>query len=100
MLDLSLVKKHLNVYFNDDDELIQHYIDVAEKVVLRHLDESMENLLEKGGGQLPPPVQQGILLLVGDFYQSRESVAFNSSPNELPLSFNYLMDLYKNYLGQ
>lgn len=102
MISLELIKKHLNIDadYTEDDTLLTHYRDVAYKVIYEHLDEDIDRLLSKGDGDIPSPLLQGILLLIGDFYQSRESVAFNSAPVELPLSFNYLMSLYKNYYGR
>ena len=36
------------------------------------------------------------MLLVANFYANRESVAFASS-SEIPTSYNYLLDLFKDY---
>lgn len=100
MIPLELIKAHLNIEsrFHEDDTLLQTYAKAAEEVVQQHIDEELSSLRD-GDGNLPSPLQQAVLLLVGDFYQSRESVAFNSAPVELPLSFNYLLSLYKNYYG-
>jgi len=40
MLDLDLVKNHLNVdkYFSDDDLYIMTLIDVAKETILQYLD--------------------------------------------------------------
>ena len=40
-----------------------------------------------------------MLLLVGNFYANRESVAF-ASTNNVPYSYQYLIDLYRNYRGE
>lgn len=99
-IQLYQAKKHLNLNedFRDDDEYIMSLVEVAEKVVERHIDTRLSKL-EDGDGDLPTPLLQAMLLLVGNFYANRESVAFASS-NEVPLSYNYLIDLYRNYRGE
>lgn len=96
-LSLDTVKKHLNIDsdFHDDDEYIIHLILVAEKVVERHIDCEFDTLLDEVG-MIPTPLLQAMLLFIGNMYQSREAVAF-TSVTEIPLSFAYLLDLYKNY---
>jgi len=37
-----------------------------------------------------------MLLFIGNMYLSRESVTFGNAV-EIPLSYNYLLDLYKDY---
>ena len=99
-IQLYQVKKHLNIDedFREDDEYIMQLVEVAEKVVERNIDTSLE-MLEDGDGQIPPPLMQAMLLLIGNFYANRESVAFASSSN-VPYSYQYLIDLYRNYRGE
>lgn len=99
-IQLYQVKKHLNIDedFRDDDEYIMSLVEVAEKVVEKHIDTKLSKLVD-GDGYLPSPLIQAMLLLVGNFYANRESVAFASS-SEVPLSYNYLIDLYRNYRGE
>ena len=42
---------------------------------------------------------QAMLLLVGNYYNNRESVAF-TGVSELPQSYLYLLSLYQNYDGE
>ena len=74
---LDDAKRHLNVDkdFRDDDKYIASLIDVAEKVVERNIDINLKEL-EDGDGDIPSPLIQAMLLLVGNFYANRESVAF------------------------
>lgn len=96
---LYQIKKHLNIdeQFKDDDEYIMSLVEVAEKVVEKDIDTSLETL-EDGDGDLPSPLIQAVLLLVGNFYANRESVAFANAV-KVPYSYQYLIDLYKNYRG-
>lgn len=99
-IQLYQVKKHLNIDedFRDDDEYLMSLVEVAEKVVERNIDTKLRQL-EDGDGFIPSPLIQAMLLLIGNFYANRESVAFASS-SQVPLSYNYLIDLYRNYRGE
>jgi uncharacterized phage protein (predicted DNA packaging) len=96
---LAEAKKHLVIdkSFTDDDAYIAGLVDVAEDAVEKHLDRSLACLADAEGG-LPPPVRQAILLLVGNLYANREPVAY-ASVNNVPLTFEYLISLYRNYGG-
>lgn len=99
-IQLYQVKKHLNIDedFHDDDEYLMSLVEVAEKVVEKNIDTNLKKL-EDGDGFIPSPLIQAMLLLIGNFYANRESVAF-ASTSEVPLSYNYLIDLYRNYRGE
>ena len=96
-LSLDTIKKHLNIdeYYHDDDEYLYHLGLVAEKVVEKHIDCDFNSLVDEVG-MIPAPLLQSMFLFIGNLYQSREAVSF-ASVNEIPLSFNYILDLYKNY---
>ena len=68
MVDLSLAKLHLNVSHDSDDTLIQSYIDSAISYVNKECGLIIEDL-----DPLPPALDQAVLLLVGGFYENRES---------------------------
>lgn len=96
-LNLDLMKKHLNIENNYtlDDEYILNLMCVAEDAVTKHIDNKLQNL-EDADGKLPSALLHAIMLLVANFYANRESVAFASS-SEIPTSYNYLLDLFKDY---
>ncbi len=98
-LQLYQVKKHLNINdeFHDDDEYLVDLSMVAENIVQKHIDVELQDL-EDGVGNLPAPLTQAMLLLVGNYYANRESVAF-ASAQPLPHAFEYIIALYKNYNG-
>ena len=98
-LQLYQIKKHLNINdeFHDDDEYLVDLSKVAENVVQKHIDVELAEL-EDGDGNLPSPLHQAMLLLIGNYYANRESVAF-ASAQVLPHAYDYLIALYKNYNG-
>lgn len=100
-LNLYSVKKHLNIDedFNDDDEYLVDLISVATQVVEKHIDNNLDEIAASNGGELPSPILHAMLLLIADLYSNRETVAYTSI-SKLPLSYDYLLDLYKNYDGK
>lgn len=96
-LNLDIVKKHLNIEkeYTLDDEYILSLMCVAENAVEKHIDNKLQNL-EDEEGNLPSSLLHAIMLLVANFYANRESVAFASS-SEITTSYNYLLDLFKDY---
>ena len=97
-IQLYQIKKHLNIDedFHLDDEYLVDLSIVAEQVVQKHIDNNLDELCAENDGELPSPLMHAMLLVIGNFYANRESVAFASS-SEIPLSYSYLLDLYKNY---
>lgn len=97
-LELSKVKKHILVdeTFTDDDNYIQSLMDVAEASVSKHIDCPLA-CIEQEDGTLPPPVVHAMMLIVGNLYANREPVVMGTIVTELPLSYNYLVNLYRKY---
>lgn len=98
-LQLYQIKKHLNIddTFHEDDEYLVDLAKVAENAIQKHIDTEL-SLLEDEDGAIPMPLVQAMLLMIGTFYAKRESIAFASS-TEVPLAYDYLLSLYKNYNG-
>lgn len=97
-IQLYQVKKQLNIDedFRDDDEYLVDLINVAEQMVENHIDDKLEEIAKANGNCLPRPLIQAMLLFIGNLYANRESIAFASS-SEIPLSYNYILDGFKNY---
>lgn len=97
---LEDAKHHLNVDqdFQDDDIYIASLIQVAEAIVEKDIDTKLSDL-EDEDGDIPSPLKQAMLLLIGNFYANRESVAY-ANMVKVPNSYEYIIDLYKNYRGR
>ena len=95
---VELLKKHLNIdtEFTDDDQYLALLSQVAEKTVQRHVCCVLSEM-EDEEGHIPTPLLQAILLYAGVLYNSRESVAFGGNPVDIPHTYEYLVNLYKNY---
>lgn len=97
-ISLELAKKHLNLEpdFVDDDTLIMQYTTAAEMTVLLDVNASSFEELETEPGVLPAPLQQAILLLLGTYYGSRESIVYGVIMQQVP-AYKHLISLYRNY---
>lgn len=96
-ITLEKAKQHLivDMDFIEDDSYIEDLIKVAEDAVTQHLN--VTSLSEQEvDGQLPSAILHAILLMIGNLYANREPVAF-TAVNKLPLSYEYLISLYKHY---
>lgn len=96
MLDLGLIKRHLNIdsEFTEDDDYLTTLKEVATKVIEKHIDHELSDL--SVDGELPKPIQQAALLYIGNMYANRESISF-ASAQEIPFAYDYLLSLYKDY---
>lgn len=96
-ITLEEAKRHLNIEpeYTEDDSYIKSLIEVAEQAVETHVNEDLKKIA-LNEGQIPKPLVQAMLLMVGNLYQNREIVAPTKTTN-LPYNYEYLIDLYKNY---
>ena len=96
VLELPIVKAHLRVDHDGEDELIQGYTDAAlcafETWTNRKLIGADDALPDPVGNVLviSKSIRQGALLLIGTWYNSRESVVVGVSAIELPMATNAL----------
>lgn len=92
----SLAKKHLNIDedFEDDDNLIVQYIQIAEDAVAKHLDRDLKDCMKNG--ELYPNIKGAILLLIGTYYANRENVTF-AKAQEVPFTLKYLLQLDRKF---
>lgn len=92
---LEQAKDHLRVDFDDDDTYIGDLIDVAETSVENEIGVTLASTLVSG--VLPKPLYQGILLLVGHLYASREPVMVGVGVVKMPFTLEYLLAPYKTW---
>lgn len=96
-ITLEQAKLHLIIdeSYEVDDEYIKMLIEAAETTVSKDVCENLEDL-EIEPGKLPAPLRYAILLQVGDYYNSRETIAFVSTLSEVP-TYKHLIGLYRNF---
>ena len=96
-LTIDDVKKHLIIDHDDDNRYIADLITVAEDAVKTDLNLNSLSELEDETGMLPASVLHAMLLLIGSLYSNRESVTYGTPPT-VPHSYQYLLDLNRQYI--
>jgi uncharacterized phage protein (predicted DNA packaging) len=95
-ISLLEAKKHLRVEFDDDDELIQGLIVAARE----YAEGFMNRPLVVEGDEDPPVVKQtwkqAMLLLIGHWYEHRESVNIGNITSNIPMGAEMLLWMDRN----
>ena len=80
LIELETIKNHLNIdsSFNDDDNYIMQLEEVAEAIVEKHIDRTLEGIIGEEG-EVPKPLLQAMLLFIANLYNNRESVAYTGA---------------------
>ena len=93
-LTLKLVKKHLRVESDYEDDLLSMYAESAEDTVLNTTGRTLEELIEMGGGEkVPTPIVHASLLLVGVSYQFRTPIT-PTTLSYVDYSYNTILKPY------
>jgi len=84
-MTLELIKQHLNLDNNLDDNLLTSYATSAEHAIssYTHTDYDATN----------PSHEQAKLLIIGSWYETRENEIIGDSIKEMPLSVKFLLDM-------
>lgn len=77
-----------------DDEYLGFLTEAAGKHVLTMTNRTVDDLMSMGDGTLPEPITQAILLLVGHWYNQRESVS-GMQMYEVPMGVEALVKPYR-----
>ena len=85
-VSLERVREHLRVDHNEEDELIEHYIEASEA----HLTSIGVDLDQD---PLPSSIELAILLLVAHFYENRE--AAGKPMSKTPIGVSTLVAPYR-----
>lgn len=89
---LAELKKHLNIEttFTEDDTYLTTLIDVAEMSIADYCNGGLTDV-----DPIPVTVKQAALLLAAQLYTTRTVVSF-AQGYEIPYSFKFLLNPYKN----
>lgn len=75
-MDLALFKQHVRADdFADDDNYMQHLLDVAEEAVVRATNRTESELKEMGSGDYPKTLKHAVMMVAAHWYNQRESVS-------------------------
>jgi uncharacterized phage protein (predicted DNA packaging) len=96
-IHLDEAKDHCRVDkdFYDDDIYITDLIDVAEQAVSNEIGDALADVLVSG--ELPKPIKQAILLVIGHLYNTREPIVTGTIVTKVPMTVEYLLAPYKTW---
>lgn len=94
-LDITLLKKHVRADdFADDDDYLEHLLCAAYEYVAKASNRSCSELLDLGGGFMPPTLQHAALLIAGHWYNQREAVS-SVQMQEVPYTLQAMIKPYR-----
>ena len=95
LLTIALMRKHLRVDHEDDDDLIELYAESALAWALWYCDNPALQVV----ADFPASFKAALLLLLGHSYNSREAVIVGTIAAELPLAVDSLLWSSRNFRG-
>jgi len=97
-ISLSQLKEQLNIEqeFVSDDGYLTQLISVSELAIDNYCNAGLSGYT---ANDIPVTVQQAALLLASHFYLNRQIVSFAQGV-EIPYTFQFLLNPYKNYVIQ
>lgn len=106
MLELEIIKPHCRVEldFEEDDTLLETYANAARRLVEnktgRRLYATPGEIPEEGDEHalvLDDDITTAMLLIIGSWYENRESVVIGSTSAELPMAVDALIKPYQHF---
>ncbi|AZF09561.1 hypothetical protein C4J93_1347 [Pseudomonas sp. R2-37-08W] len=95
LLPIALMRKHLRVDHEDDDDLIELYAESALAWALWYCDNPALKLV----ADFPASFKNAVLLLLGHSYSTREAVVIGTITAELPMGVESLLWASRNWRG-
>lgn len=98
LVELSLLKKHLRIFHDDEDAELSIYLTAAETIVVEHIDREVVATGEPtaaDGIVITSPIVAAILLVAADLYENREPDMKASGDAVLPRHVRALLAPYR-----
>lgn len=89
LITLDEVKLHCRIDYDDEDTLLQLYIDAALEACQKHIGKSFEEQ------EFTPAIKAGCLLYIGSLYSYRETIA-DLTIKEIPHTVDMLWSVYRD----
>jgi hypothetical protein len=95
-ITVTELKQHLNIEtsYTADDVLLSGLTTTSTIAVQTYTNDGLSGYT---GTTTPAPVKHATLLLAGHLYLNRNMVSFTSGV-EIPYTYKFLLDPYKNYV--
>lgn len=95
---LNELKQQLNIElsYSDDDIILSGLTSMVSVAVNNYCNDGLTGYTTQN---LPLPVKQAAIMLASHLYINRQLVSF-AQGQEIPYSFKFLLDSYKNFVVQ
>lgn len=90
LITLNEVKEHCRIDYDDEDTLLQLYIDAVIEACQKHIGKRFD-----GGLGFTPAIKVGCLLYIGTLYANRETIA-DLTIKEVPHTVDMLWSVYRD----
>ena len=90
-VELEDIKRHLNVDFNEDDNLITSMIEAAEASVENSIGAPLADITIDG--ELPVALKHVIRIMTANFYEYKEGMTYGKIQT-VPLTYSHLLAPY------
>ena len=100
IITLAQAKAHLNLDpdFTDDDTYITELIGTVEIIIENDINRTMEEVaLLYDSVKSMKALTHAAKILLATYYANRESIAFGVQANKIPLSYEHIVNAYRNY---
>jgi uncharacterized phage protein (predicted DNA packaging) len=96
-ININKLKAQLNIELDylDDDAILQHLLNVATLGVQTYLGTNA--LTGYTSTNTPVTIEQAVIMLAAHYYINRNIVSY-AQGTEVPLSFKWLLDPYRDYI--
>jgi uncharacterized phage protein (predicted DNA packaging) len=91
ILTLEDIKRHLNVDFNEDDELITSMMEAAEASIENSIGVPLADFVSDG---FPADLKHAIRIMTANFYEFREGFT-HGKIQQVPFTLAHLIAPYK-----
>ncbi len=92
-LSLELVRNHVRIDHDCENDILVFYAEAAEDAILKLLNTTYDELVEEYG-DVPTPVVQATLMLVDNSYKQR-SPSSSQNLSVIPYNFDFMLKPYK-----
>ena len=90
IVTVALAKSYASITGNDDDELLQLFIDAAETWLGNYIGKPLADFYP-----VPADLKRAVLTLVAFYYEQREAVAFGITGQMAPFGVTSIAESYR-----
>lgn len=74
MIELEYVKKHLHIESDDEDEVLESFIESAEEIICTYCNRTWNDFYNDYG-KIPSSIKNAVSMIVGSLYRDREGTS-------------------------